>query len=312
MNIALIDRARGLRRTVAGRAIQVCADIDRSLIQRPEPLVQDRLQRLRHQSRVYLDHRQRRDAQRTTRGDGRAAAADAQADIHLGIIYDTCDRFVRRAPHSPQGQAAQRILHRFFRRGLAAVVSIPFEDELVLAEYIHSALIAEHAADIATLKLEGQIEALGMILPEYRAALAREVTVTAQQVAEAYEAMQVAYFKLVFTIIGTVDDPDWIDTLLAPVFDQDQRLAALHAARRSGRNNVGLDLDAEAAEALAAAQAAEAALAAEAQAPADPPPAPEAAPAMADPEADPPPAPNAVSGEPATERGSSAGAPADG
>lgn len=259
MNLALIDRIRRLRRTVAGRLIQVTVDVQRIAGERNHPAIVPYADRAEGLARRYIDLRTRRDAQRNARSDGKAGEIDTEVDIYVGLIHEAADRFFRRMPNSAKGKAGQRILRAYFRRGLAAVISIPYEDELVLVEYIHEGLIGPHAEDVRTLAVGPHVESLGALLPQYRDALAIEDRISATEVAEAYEAMQVAYFRMVFAIASAVPSDEDAESLLDPVFEQDDRLAAVYAARRAGQSVAGAidDPDAEA-EAILDAELAEA------------------------------------------------------
>lgn len=252
MNIVLIDRVRQLRRTVAGRLVQTTADIDRVLAQRRHPAIQPHVDAARAAAKSYIEIRTLRDAQLEQRGEGRAGEVDAETDILLAGIHDTSRRYARRLPNSAKGKAGRRILRVCFRRGLAAVTNIPYEDELVLVEYIHERLTHDLAADVQALGLAATVAELGELVPLYRAALALEEKITAADVAEAYEAMQVAYFRLAFAVVAGVEDADDRDALLAPIFDQDDRLAAIYAARRNGQSGLTDDIEDPDAEADAA------------------------------------------------------------
>ncbi len=255
MNIVMIDRVRNLRRTVGGRLVQTTADMDRVLAQRRHPVIEPLVADARGGAKGYIEIRTLRDAQLEQRGEGRAGEVDAEADIILAGIHDTCRRYARRLPNSPKGKASKRILRACFRRGLAAVTNIPYEDELVLVEYIHERLTTDLAADAALLGMAPAVEELGEIVPLYRDALSLQEKITAAQVAEAYEAMQVAYFRLAFAVVSMVENAEDRDALLAPIFDQDDRLGAIYAARRAGQTGLSDDIADPDAEADAALQA---------------------------------------------------------
>ncbi len=299
MQLVTLDRLRKLRRTVAGRTLQAGTDVERLAGELNHPAVIPYAHRARDAARGHIDLRTGREAQRTDRGDGQTKPIDTETDIEVSIVHDTAKRYAERMPQSAKGKAGARILRHYFRRGLAAVIRVPYEDELILVEHLHEGLTGRHAADAAVLGLTGNVEAIGRLIPQYRASLAAEERISAQAVADAYEALQVAWFELAFAIVTLVRDEDDRVAMLAPVFEQDDRLAALYAARRSGRSDVDLDTlddeaDAEAAALLDAELAEaetnrEADLAAEAERVAEEvAPAPEAEPAEAAPEADPP------------------------
>ncbi len=263
MNIKTIDRVRKLRRQVAGRIVQATDDVQRALDAARHPWLVPLIEAAQRDARAQLEITLRRQAQQVARNEGRAGETDAETDIVLATMHDTAKRYARRMAQHPKGKAGKRILRVCFRRGLAAVINAPYEEEVVLAEYIHEQATTALADDFRLLGLSDAVDELGRLVPQFRDALAMEDRISAAEVAAAYEAMQVAWFRLAFGVVAMVDDAEAQAALLAPIFDQDDRLAAVYAARRSGQPIAeALDPDAEAlleaeAEAEAAARAEE-------------------------------------------------------
>lgn len=201
----------------------------------------------------YIDLRRRRQARREARGGGRAAAADKRVDARVRSIHKHLTSCVETFEGSPKGDEAQRLLDAYFPEGLGAVIGAAYEEELVLAEHMAEAFSGTEAEVIDGLGARIFVDALDDVLPEYRDALALEDLVSATQVAEARDVMHLALLRVVATVLADHGhDVEATRDLLAPIDDQDRRVAALYAARRRGQATGALDIPVdEAAAALA-------------------------------------------------------------
>lgn len=251
MDITHYHRIQKLRRTPPGRGAQAADNVQ----QIAEPLGYPQLtpftEAVVEAARFYVDLRGRRLAQRDARGDGEAAEIDKPIDTRVGFIHDTCRKYAVEMPHSEEGRAGKYVLRRYFGRGLKAIVNVSFEEELILVEHVAHGLRTVDARLVDILTIEHHVAALEELLPRYRAALAVEDKVTAGELGAAYEALQMRYLDLVWAIVTLVRDDAHRAALLAPIFEQDDRIAAVYAARRRGQAPAeSLDLDAEADELL--------------------------------------------------------------
>lgn len=288
------DRVFDVRRFPPGHTIQACDGVER----RARPLGYADLLRLvvvaKAASMRYIALRARRQAQKASRGEGRTRPIDALVDANFGQMHDILTREASNYADEPSGQLARSVLDVVFPNGLAAVTQIPYEEQVALNEYQVALIREKHPEAPAELGFERQLARIEGLLPDYRDSLELPDMVSALDVGEAYGAMQVALLRVVAWIMAMVDDADRRAELMAPVYDQEARLAAAYAARRRGQSAPGdvpldeLDLDAETRAALDEAAAAEAAAQAEAEGDGPAPDAPAPAPET---NADPPPRP---------------------
>lgn len=265
MTLALYDRHMSVRRFPPGRAIQTLRNID--LIASRHGLAD--LQRLivaaLAAAMTYIRLRARRQTQRLSRGDGKAGAIDREVDNNVGQIYDLILREAEGYPETPIGKSCRAILAQFFQGGLWSVTRIPYEEEVVVVEMLVDALRAQHADTVAELGLARQLRRIEALLPAYQDALNVQESVSATDVGEAYAAMQVGLKRVVAWILA-LDTAALQAELIAPVEDQDARLAAVWSARRQGETGgedlpeAEMDLDAEARAAVDAAAAARSAV----------------------------------------------------
>jgi len=271
------DTVFDVRRFPPGHTLQACAGIER----RARPLGYADLLRLlaitQAMAMGYIERKARRQSQTLARGEGRAHAIDGKVDSNWGQIHDTLKREVASYAETEDGELAAELLARVFPKGLAGVTRLPYEEQVALNEYL-VALIREKYPDApARLAFERPLRRIEALLPVYRDALQVPDAVTALEVGEAYAAMQVALVRVIGWIMVMVEDEAERAELMAPMRDQEKRLAAAYAARRRGKalpTDVPLDtleLDPEAQAAVDAAAAVEQAIQAESEAAGDPP-----------------------------------------
>ncbi len=193
---------------------------------------------------AYIARRARRRLQRVARSDGEAKRLDRAVDNFLGDIHRALERAPGRYPHHPERHAwAAQLKATYFPDGAYAITSLPYEEELVVAEYIHHHLTTEHAAWCRALRIAGLLEDLGEVLPAYRVALTPDDLITIDEVNEAFGRMQHALCAAVAHVLGRywrLEDVEKRDGLLRAIRDQDQRMADLLAGRRRG-DGVSLD-----------------------------------------------------------------------
>ncbi len=215
---------------------------------------------------AYVALRRKRQGRRQGRGGGKAKAVDKVVDDDIGEIAHIAGKEAARYPNTDAGRAAQALVDAFFAQGVAPVTQIPYDEELAVIEHMLPLMRAEHAEAIALLGIERLVARVERHIPQYRDALAPEVEVSAEMLGEAYQAMQVAFLKVLGWVMVHVDDDGLRDRLLEPMRAHDAQLAAIYAARRRNSGAQipedvqpdGLDLDAEALDAIAAADQAEA------------------------------------------------------
>lgn len=227
--------------------------------------------------------------QTNARGDGEATRVDSLMDNAIEGLCDALYNGLRyfRQIHDPIADRLDGFCRLHFDGNVATITRVPFEIELGKVERLHAALVGPYADFVERLSLQLWIGLIGQHLPPYRAALAARSRVTGGDLRSARQRMH----ELTCAVVGHVtsryiDEPDVIADLLAPLDDQQQRIAAIMRARRAGVRTGAMedptadvagdasDADADAAEAAAEAEAAalDAAAEAEAAAAAAPPP----------------------------------------
>lgn len=201
-------------------------------------------------ARIYIDRRALRFGQSEARGEGEARKIDKPVDVRLGFIHDTARRWVADLPGTPEAEAGARLLKRYFPRGLRAFVRAPYEEELIQLEAMLDGLAGDDAELPALLHIEHHVAALRALAPKYAAALRYRDKVTPGELAQAWRAVHVSVIELVCAIITVVRDEARRVTLLAPIFEHDDQLAAIYARRQRGQSvdDADVDLDLEAIE----------------------------------------------------------------
>lgn len=224
--------------------------------------------------------------QTNARGDGEATRVDSLMD---NAIEGACDalynglRYFRQI-HDPIADRLDSFCRLHFDGNVATITRVPFEIELGKVERLYAALTGPYADFVERLSLQLWVALIGQHLPPYRAALAARSRVTGGDLRSARQRMH----ELTCAVVGHVtsrylDAPDVIAELLAPLDDQQQRIAAIMRARRAGVRTGAMedpadaagdvsDTDADAAEAAAEAEEAALDAAAEAEAAAAAPP----------------------------------------
>lgn len=217
----------------------------------------------------YVALRRRRQNRRLGRGGGKAQKTDRIIDDDIAEIAHIAGKEALRFPNTDAGRAAQALVDAFFTQGIAPITQIPYDEELAVVEHMIPVMRRDHADALRLLGLERFVTRIEAHLPEYRAALAPTTDVAPGELAEAYEAMQVAFVQILGWVLVMIGDAELRDELLVAMRTHDAQLAAVHAARRRGNSADadvppedvavdGLDLDAEAIDELAAAERADA------------------------------------------------------
>lgn len=195
----------------------------------------------------YVDLRARRGVQRIARSDGEARVLDRAVDNFIGDIKRALERAPGRYPHHPERhRQAADLDAKFFPDGANAITNLPYEEELIVAEYLHHHMTTDHPEWCVALRIDGLLADLGEILPAYREALTPDDLITIDDVNGAFDQIQHALCAAVSHVMGRfwrVEDAEARDALLRAIFDQDRRLGELIAARRrSGSGGPALDV----------------------------------------------------------------------
>lgn len=196
---------------------------------------------------AYVDLRARRRIQRIARSDGEARTLDRAVDTFIGDIVQALKRAPGRYPHHPQRHEwAAFLLATFFPDGALAITNLPYEEELVVAEYIHHHLSTTHREWCRALRVEGLLDDLGDVLPAYREALTPDDLITVDDVNAAFDQIQHGLCAAVAHVMGRfwrAEDTERRDRVLRPIFDQDNRIGELLSAQRRAGNGTLADID---------------------------------------------------------------------
>jgi hypothetical protein len=181
-----------------------------------------------------------RSARVSTKDNRRPAARpiDLKVDLCVGSLYESAQRILRLdGPTSPAGQAAQRLITRFYPQGAGAITNLPLDEELAVVQSLDAALHGELAQDVATLGLQPWAQRLRALLPEYEAAIdnphKRSITFTEVQNARAadHEAICRLIISLLNHALQHPADAAENAAVLAIYTANAERVAALRRAR---------------------------------------------------------------------------------
>lgn len=186
----------------------------------------------------------RRRLQTGQRGQGAAARVDAQMDASVIGLFDGLSDEVAYLERTDDPRAAdyRLIITKHFQGQVSTITRAAYEDELQRVERLHADLIGPFADLIAQAGLEKWVGRIGETLPAYRAALEAQVLVTGGDVLTARRQMHLLVCAVVGHVISTyLSRADAIEKLLAPLVDQQDRIAAIMRARRNGATTGPVD-----------------------------------------------------------------------
>lgn len=164
----------------------------------------------------------------------KAAERDVQIDRTIGQIHDVIKAFASMEGDSPSKQAAQTLQKELFEQGVAPIVFETFETQHTLVNELIERLRNHHVSEVDALGLTPLVDNLERL----NAAFGREIDVTNRE-ALTFDQVQAArgeaedgFHRVVFRIFGTyIDDDSTRDSLLASVFDQNERIARYQKRR---------------------------------------------------------------------------------
>ena len=167
---------------------------------------------------------------------GRASKIDPSVDRLVTALSDTLQTPLRSLDEThPLRKLAQELIALCFPSGAFAVTSLPYDEELVMVEWILEQLDTR-SEDAATLGLTAYIAALSEILPQYRAELS-EMKPKGMSYDDLQAARRKTHARLLRVVARIVDE--WGDdaheetlyTLLTPVVFQNDQVAEYYRRR---------------------------------------------------------------------------------
>jgi hypothetical protein len=173
------------------------------------------------------------------RGGGRAVALDHEVDRLVGGVYKLATTYRTAAKaESPTRVAAEAIVKAGYPQGAAAITRQTYEDQATSVDVLLGQLKGELAEPVQQLGLASMVDMLGTAQAAFKDALAtpRPEQVGFDQVRAAREAAREGLAQLIALILGKyrkTADLETRNTLLAPVVDQNERIADSYQRRRT-------------------------------------------------------------------------------
>lgn len=229
-----------IHRLTSGRCLVIGDEVGRLAAELGDGPLSRAAERLVLRAETHDRIRTQRRVQTKAVGDGRASAVDRVLDNALGMMHGHLTGLLTALEGDPFHSFVDEVLAACFPEGLAAVVKVPFEDELIQVRRVSTYLRGLDDARLDRLGIRWHFGEIERLLPEYAEALAARRLVTAGDLSHAREEMHAALCALVAYVVATWFDEEahpTRDRLLAPVFEQQARLSALMRARRLGRSS---------------------------------------------------------------------------
>lgn len=198
------------------------------------------------ESRVLLeasesaaDLEDERRMQRESRSGDSTNEFDTVADAAVHQIFDDMTGTLKYlvATKDPRAKAVERFEERHFATGVGYITAARYETQLHRMERLVEDANGPSAALVDGLGWRRKVEAIEAAIGPYREAIAARQRVTSNDVREAQDGMHVALCRLLgYVLWAYADRPELRERVLAPVDDQQDRIAAMMRARRAGRS----------------------------------------------------------------------------
>lgn len=184
-------------------------------------------------ARVEAMHR----TQSKARGSGEAKRVDKRMDAAVAGFFEGCVDEITylRSAGDPAADAYQAIIDVHFAGQVSTITRAPYEEELQRVEALHAVLVGEAAELVERAGLSRWVRRIAADLQPYRDALAARKLVTRGDLASARNHMHGHTCGVVgYAVAMHGDSPSTLAELLAPIVDQQDRIAAVMRARRQG------------------------------------------------------------------------------
>jgi hypothetical protein len=175
----------------------------------------------------------------------KAQAIDAELDRALGGLAGQLSALAHSFGTRPRGVKASELSAALFPEGAAALTTLSYENELAAVDVLLGRLRGPLATAIDELGLGAHVELITTLAADFRAALATEATreVSFSDVREAGARGHEALLEVVAVILGTFhgSSDEHVSTrnrLLAPVMNQQRRIADTYTARKGSVSDV--------------------------------------------------------------------------
>lgn len=193
-----------------------------------------------------------------TSARGRASKIDPAVDRLVTALSETLQNPIRSLPEGHElRKLAQGFVDRYFPNGAVAITTLPYDEELVRVEWLHTHLTAT-GAEAATLGLTPYLAELASVLPQYRAELEilRPKGIRYDDLQAERKRSNEALLRVVARVAdewGDDDQAEIRESLLAPILAQNDRIGDAYRSRVAPKDvdpQTGVETDA-AAEAAA-------------------------------------------------------------
>ncbi|MBN2530191.1 MAG: hypothetical protein JXR76_27620 [Deltaproteobacteria bacterium] len=177
---------------------------------------------------------------------GQAVQIDNQIDGLLGAIQSSLKSTVAVLPgNDPVAVAAQKLIAQLFPEGVRAIITLSFEDQLVVNDAIIQRLTGELAGEAGTTGILPFVNRLETLNAQFRTELENsdKKEIHYNTIAAANDKGNLYLRRITAVILGawnadTPEDTQKRQTLLAPILDQCDRVRLARKGRRAA-----LDVD---------------------------------------------------------------------
>ncbi|MBN2529442.1 MAG: hypothetical protein JXR76_23845 [Deltaproteobacteria bacterium] len=191
---------------------------------------------------------------------GESANLDNQIDGVLGAIQSSLKNNIAVLPgDDPIAAASNELMGQIFPEGVHAIITLPFEDQLVMNESIISRLQGEFAGDAATTGITPFVERLASLNAQFRVELEKtsEKEIAWNTIAAAADKGNLYLRQITAIVLGNYyeDTPEAAQmrkALLSPIVEQCDRVRLARKGRRPAKDvdpNTGEELENESAAA---------------------------------------------------------------
>ena len=175
---------------------------------------------------------------------GEAVQLDNQIDGLLGAIHSSLKSTVAVLPgDDPVAVAARKLITRLFPEGVRAIITLSFEDQLVVNQSIIQSLTDDLAGDAAITGVAPFVKRLETLNARFRTELEnnfkKEIDYSAIEAAN--DKGNLYLRRITAVVLGawnadTPEDAQKRQTLLAPILEQCDRVRVLRKGRRAAQD----------------------------------------------------------------------------
>ena len=175
---------------------------------------------------------------------GEAVQIDNQIDGLLGAIQSSLKSTVAvLTKDDPVAIAAQKLMAQLFPEGVRAIITLPFEDQLVVNQSIIHSLTGDLAGEAGITGIAPFVKRLETLNAQFRNELENGVKkeINFNTIAAANDKGNLYLRRITAVVLGaynadTAEDTQKRHSLLAPILEQCDRVRLLRKGRRSAQD----------------------------------------------------------------------------